>query len=180
MLVRMEELNAKEKETYRQKAKGIMTFRYLDGPELDRLVATASLLRYGAEEPVTAEGDLDPFFFGILEGTVSVTVRENEGRDVYICSLGPGDVFGEAGIFLNVKRTATVTALGDCVLLRLHRKDLSSFIKDQPQAGNKMLLVVIYGLLRKLRAANQELAFERKADMDQGDIDALIADMTGN
>lgn len=176
----MEELKTKDKDAFRAKAKGIMTFRYLDGAELERLVDTATVCRYGAEEPITEEGGLDPYFFGILEGTVSVTVRENEGKDVYICSLGPGDVFGEAGIFLNVKRTATVTALGDCVLLRLHRKDLSSFIKDQPSAGNKMLLVVIYGLLRKLRAANQELAFERKADMDQTDIDALIADMTGN
>jgi hypothetical protein len=36
--------------------------------------------------------------------------------------------------------------------------------------------MIIYGLLRKLREANQELAFERRFDSDQSDIDALIAE----
>jgi CRP/FNR family cyclic AMP-dependent transcriptional regulator len=37
-------------------------------------------------------------------------------------------------------------------------------------------MVIIYGLLRKLREANQELAFERKSDVGQDDIDDLVAD----
>jgi len=175
----MDELNTKEKAEYRSKAAGIMTFRYLDPKELDKLIATASICRYDAEEPIASENELDPYFFGILEGTVSVSVQENSGKEVYICSLGAGDVFGEAGMFRNVKRTATVTAMSQCVVLRLHRQELASFLRGQPSAGNKMLLVVIFSLLRKLRAANQELAYERKSDMDQGDIDSLIADLTG-
>ena len=62
----------------------------------------------------------------------------------------------------------------------MQRSDLSAFIKSQPAGGNKLLLVVIYSLLRKLRAANQELAYERKADMDQSDVDSLMADMLGD
>jgi hypothetical protein len=35
-------------------------------------------------------------------------------------------------------------------------------------------MIIIYGLLRKLRETNQELAYERKADMGQEDIDDLV------
>jgi len=57
---------------------------------------------------------------------------------------------------------------------------MSAFIRSKPAGGNKLLLVIIYSLLRKLRAANQELAYERKADMDQADVDSLMADMLGD
>ena len=38
---------------------------------------------------------------------------------------------------------------------------------------------IIYGMLRKLREANQELAFERRDDFKQDDIDSLIKEMRG-
>ena len=41
-------------------------------------------------------------------------------------------------------------------------------------------MLIIYSLLRKLRAANQELAFERRADIHQDDVDALVAQLAGN
>jgi hypothetical protein len=51
------------------------------------------------------------------------------------------------------------------------------FIRTSPAAGNKILMVIIHGLLRKLKMVNHELAFERKSDMDQDDIDQLVANI---
>lgn len=159
---------------WRDAVREIITFKYLDETELDRLLSVTSILEYDLEEPIVTEGEIDQHFYGVLEGTVSVCVHENDGKDVFICSLGPGEVFGEAGFFLNIKRTATVTALGKTIVLQLHRKELTAFIRDFPTAGNKILLITIYGLLRKLRMANQELAYERKSDINQDDIDDLV------
>ena len=50
-------------------------------------------------------------------------------------------------------------------------------MKKRPDAGVKMLMIIIFGLLKKLNEANQELAFERKTTLDQGDIDSLIDGM---
>ena len=160
---------------WRDAVRNIITFRYLDETELDRLVGIGTFVEYGLEEPIVQEGEIEHHFFGILEGTVSVTVHEKEGNDVFICSLGAGDVFGEAGFFLNIKRTASVISLGKTVAIRLDRANIAAFIREHPAAGNKILLTTIYGLLRKLRAANQELAYERKSDMNQDDIDDLVS-----
>jgi hypothetical protein len=58
----------------------------------------------------------------------------------------------------------------------MHRKEMLSFIKDNPQAGNKILMLLICSLLRKLREANQELAFEKQSVIDWEDIDSLVQD----
>ena len=103
-----------------------------------------------------------------------------EENEVFICSIGTGDVFGEAAMFMKVKRTADVVAASDTVLLRIQRPDMMQFIKDYPLTGNKLLMLIIYSLLRKLREANQELAFERRADIVQDDVDALVAQLAGS
>ncbi|PKL08326.1 MAG: hypothetical protein CVV51_09505 [Spirochaetae bacterium HGW-Spirochaetae-7] len=178
----MQEIN--DKSAWRHRAAEVTTFKYLSPVELDILLGKSDILSYHADEPILKEDEISPWFFAILQGTVNVSVEEAtlDGalRNVYMCTLGPGDVFGEAGLFIKVKRTASVSAAQDVTLLRLQRSDLSAFIRSQPVGGNKLLLVVIYSLLRKLRAANQELAYERKADMDQADVDSLMADMMGD
>ncbi len=155
--------------------RNIITFRYLTDVELEVLVKSGTIQEYTGEEPIVTEGEIDQGIFGILQGTVSVNVQENDGADVFICSLGPGEVFGEAGFFLKIKRTASVVAKDKVTVFRLDREALMAHIRQFPSAGNKILLITIYGLLRKLRAANQELAYERKSDMNQGDIDDIVA-----
>lgn len=172
-----------DKLAWKAQASAVSTFRYLGPAEIDFLLDKASVLSVDEGEAVVRERETSPYFYAILQGTVCVSVAEKsmegEPKDVYICTLGPGDVFGEAGIFIKVRRTATVTAAEETVVLRLHRDDISNFIRTQPAGGNKLLLVIIYSLLRKLRSTNQELAYERKDDINQDDVDSLLADMMG-
>ncbi len=162
---------------YIEDIRRIISFKFLTDGEILDLLAVSEILSYSQEEPIVEEGEVSPFFFGIIRGTVSISVREAEGNQVYVNTLGAGDVFGEAGIFLSVKRTATVTSQGDVSIIRIERKELVQFIKKHPEAGNKILLVIIYSLLRKLRMVNQELAFERRSDIPQEDIDTMVQNL---
>ena len=165
-----------DREKYLERIKEIIVFRSFHEKELQGILEFCELISFQEEEMIVSEGDLSPSFFAVIDGTVRVSVKQ-EGRDVYICSLGAGDIFGEAAMFLKVKRTADVIAAGDVVVLKFIRHDLFRFIKAYPTTGNKLLMLIIYSLLRKLRDANQELAFERREDIDQDDIDALIAEL---
>ena len=168
-----------DKRPYVAKVKGIMAFRFLADYEAYDLLEQAELNQYEEGEPIVEEGDVTPYLYGILEGSMGISVRQEEDRQVYVNTLGAGDVFGEAGIFTSVARTATVTAQSSALVLAVHRDKLARFLKDHPEGGNKILLVIIYGLLLKLKAANQELAFERKDDMDQDGVDAMVESMFG-
>ena len=159
--------------------RGIVTFRFMTDPEILDILDHSDVIELQEGELIVEEGDVSPYLYGIAEGFVAVSVGEGDRR-VYVNSLGPGDIFGEAGIFMKVPRTATVTAQSRSLILRVHRTELAAFIKRHAEAGNKIFLVFIYGLLRKLKLANQELAYERKADMAQEDIDALVDDLFGD
>jgi CRP/FNR family transcriptional regulator, cyclic AMP receptor protein len=159
--------------------RGIVTFRFLDDAETGDLLDHSEAIGFEEGEVIVKEGDVSPYFYGIADGFVSVSVGEGDEK-VYVNSLGAGDVFGEAGIFMSVPRTATVTAQSSAVILRVHRTVLAGFLKRHAEAGNKILLVIIFGLLRKLKVADQELAFERKSDMSQDDIDAMVDGIFGD
>ncbi len=158
--------------------RGIVTFRILPDPEIVDLLDHSEALEYEEGEPIVEQGEISPYFFGIAEGTVAVSVGEGD-KKAYVNSLGAGDIFGEAGIFMSVPRTATVTAQERAIIVKVHRTELAGFLKRHPESGNKMLLVFIYGLLRKLKLADQELAYERKSDLAQEDVDAMVANLFG-
>jgi CRP/FNR family transcriptional regulator, cyclic AMP receptor protein len=162
---------------YDKLVNALSIFKYLSDEEKATLRESSEILGYTDKENIITEGDVQPYIFAVIKGSVHVMVAEKEAKPVYICTIGDGDVFGEAGIFLKMKRTANVVSTGDCVILRIKRESFLGFVKKNPSAGLKILILIIYSLLRKLRDANQEIAFERKSDFDQADVDSLINDI---
>ena len=146
-----------------------------EGP-LRKLLAGAELESFEEGERIITEGDISETLFLVLDGGVTVMVNK-EQREVFICAIGAGDSFGEAGIFMKIRRTANVTAAMPTTVLCIERRRLMRFVHEDPSIGVKLLLLLIYNLLRKLRGANQELAYERKSDVNQDDIDAIMADL---
>lgn len=169
-------MNIEEKDSYFEKIKDIYVFKYLSMEETRRILEISSFIKYEPEEKIINEGDIKPYFYAVIKGTVNVLVKEKDGREVFICAIGEGEIFGEAGIFLNVKRSANVITTEESVIMRIQRKHLLDFIRKYPSTGIKILMLIIYSLLSKLREANQEIAFERKADINQDDIDAMVQD----
>lgn len=171
------EMTANEKDQFIPKMKKSMMFRYLEEHALRDILSVADVMCLEEGERIITEGEVSPYFYLVLSGCVNVLVNEAEGKEVFISAIGEGECFGEAGIFLTMKRTAHVVSTENTTVLRMHREKLLQFIKRQPGSGIKMLMVVIYGLLKKLRSVNQELAFERKTDIEQDDIDSLVDDL---
>jgi MFS family permease len=88
-------------------------------PSVDRLSQAAQWIDVTGGDVVIRQGDSGDAFFVVDHGRLSVAVdgvpREH--------TLGPGDGFGEIALLHDVPRTATVTALEPCRLLRVERVD---------------------------------------------------------
>lgn len=171
------ELNIEERGQFTSQMQKSMVFRYLDEDTLREILTEVDILEYEEGERIITEGEVSPYFYLVLDGCVNVLVDEGDDSEVFISAIGAGECFGEAGIFVTMKRTAHVVSTEDTKILRMHREKFLHFIQKHPGSGIKMLMVIIYGLLRKLRGVNQELAFERKADFQQDDIDSLVDDI---
>lgn len=155
-------------------------FKYFQVEAMDALLEVGTIRTFKEKEYLIYESNFESSMFVIINGSVSVTVTE-EGKEVYICTIGDGEVVGEAGIFSKVRRTANILANEDNVVaLEVKREGLLKFVKDQPVPGSQLLMIVIYSLLKKLRSVNQDLAFERKDDISQDDIDKIIRGIADN
>ena len=65
-------------------------------------------------------GDKPDGFYMVYKGKVKVSRPSENGED-FLASLAPGDYFGEEALFENRTRSATISAMEDCVLLFLSR-----------------------------------------------------------
>jgi CRP/FNR family transcriptional regulator, cyclic AMP receptor protein len=165
------------KESAFKHLKNTKTFHYLNDEELELLYEICKFVRFDSKEIIIKESEVNPNLYVIIKGTVKVMVHENYDKDIYLCSIGEGDVFGEAALFINMKRTADVYAEDNTELIMIDRNSLLTFFKMHPAAGMKILMVMVYSLLLKLRESNQELAFERKTYFNQEEVDQLMKSM---
>lgn len=160
--------------------KRVLPFRFLEDKRSADLLKISDVILFGEGETIITQGDMNQSFYTVLEGSVKVTVnRGSDGGESYICTIGKGEIFGEAGMFLKVPRTANVVSTDESRVIRITRPNLLKFIKLYPADGNRVLMMIIFSLLRKLKEVNQELAYERQEDSSQDDIDALVQDMLG-
>ena len=72
-------------------------------------------------------GDKPDGFYMVYKGKVKVTRPRDVGED-FLAWLAPGDYFGEEALFENRNRSATITAMENCVLLFLARDEFEKLL----------------------------------------------------
>ncbi len=85
---------------------------------VSRLNNTIKLYRQG--EAIIQQGDRDSSIFLLLKGTVSV----NRNKTVTICSLKPGSVFGEMSFLGKRRRSTSIVADDDVIVLKIDQESL--------------------------------------------------------
>src|SRR6056297_212883 len=128
-------------EKYLPHLKSVKVFHWLHEIELRKLLMVATRLRVGEGETIINQGEIGNHIYIIIKGQVEVSIKNQHGQKVSICTIGEGEIFGEAAIFLASKRSATVACLAESEVIRISRQDLVRFFKAHPSAGNKLLML---------------------------------------
>ena len=112
---------------------------------VSRVARTKTLQR---REELFHKGDLGGEIYVVASGKLKVLTTSAEGDDVVFSILGPGEVFGEVALLGATPRTATVSAIEDCRLLVIDRRDFMSFLRADPEISVKLLSVLAMRLKR--------------------------------
>ncbi|WP_169313572.1 cyclic nucleotide-binding domain-containing protein [Spirochaeta africana] len=148
-------------------------FQYFTDQELGAFIDICDGREYDTGERILEQGSMDHELYIILHGSVDIRKRAGGKTDIPVSVLNAGDVFGEASIFLDVARTANVSAKKPVRLLFTTREKLFAYCNEKPHAGLKIFSHIIYSLLNKLSAAGAELARERETMVTDEDMDRL-------
>ena len=120
----------------------------------------SSMLEVSVDKGATifAEGEPGNRMYVVLEGKVKLGVTSVDGRENLLGIQGPGEMFGELSLFDPGPRTATATALTDCVVVGLGHADLRSWLTGRPEVA-EALLQALAQRLRRTEDAMADLVF---------------------
>lgn len=126
--------------------KSIDLFRALPGEELAQIASIAEELHVSPGDLVFGEGEQGDALFIVVEGRV----RVHKGSRT-LAELGERECFGEMSVLDAEPRSASVSALGDGVLLKIGREEFKDILSERPEISLGIMKV----LSRRLREANR-------------------------
>jgi len=100
------------------------------------------------KEAAFSQGDPANAVFYIQEGKVRLTVVSKIGREATLGILSEGDFFGEGGLAGQPLRMGSATAMTDCTLLRIDKKEMMLALHREHTFSD---LFVAYLLARNIR-----------------------------
>jgi CRP-like cAMP-binding protein len=117
-------------------------FNGLDPTELDELIPVARTVSLASREELFHKGDTGAQVYVVISGRLKALTTSDEGDDMVFNIVGPGEVLGEIALLGGTQRTATVTAIDECELLIIDRRDFIAFLRNHPDVSIKLLDVL--------------------------------------
>ncbi|HQU79429.1 MAG TPA: Crp/Fnr family transcriptional regulator [Azonexus sp.] len=153
--------------------RNVPLFSGLDETELERLSRVATRRRAGRGEQVVRAGESADALLILLTGRAKVTNFDEEGREIILAWLGPGEFFGEMGLIDGSPRSASVVAVENCELLSIGKNEFQRCMQDNFQVVLKLMQI----LVRRLRDADRNIESLALLDV-YGRVARLLLDMS--
>ncbi len=133
-------------------------FADLSPEDHQRVVDALVLHTVLAGRTIIRQGQKGTSLFLVARGVVAVLIAEDGAQPKRVASLHAGDFFGEMALLTEEPRTATVTAVSDCQLYELAKRDVDAICETS--RGVKDALVAAY---RKRTSREQEEVSARRS-----------------
>lgn len=135
-------------------------FRDFSTQELTAFITGLDLSIYEPGQIVFSEGEPGNCLYVLASGSLRVYVRDAQGHNEEVRSMGVGEFFGEISLLSGQPRTATIITASHCELLALDIKALTNMAKNHPAIPN---------MIREVARLRHNSPEERSArHMDQG------------
>lgn len=128
-------------------------FSGLEQAELEKLGQVAVRRRATRGEFIVRAGEATDSLFILVSGNAKVTNCDEEGREIILAILGPGEFFGEMGLIDGSPRSASVVAQQTCELLVMTRADFHRCMQNNFQVALKLMRI----LVQRLREADRKI-----------------------
>ena len=111
-----------------------------------------NLIKFKAGEVIIRENEVGESAYYIENGRVQVS-RQKDNQIIHLAYITKGETFGEMSMIDEKPRSATVTAVEETLVSKIHRDDFFESLSRKPEASIPILSV----LFERLREANMTI-----------------------
>ncbi|MCK6405151.1 MAG: Crp/Fnr family transcriptional regulator [Rhodocyclaceae bacterium] len=142
-------------------------------PQLEQIAGVANHRKVTRGTVIVRSGDPTDSLYILINGSARVLNSDEDGREVILSILGPGDFFGEMGLIDGSPRSADVVAAESCEMLVISKADFKRCLQENFEVA----LNIMKRLVERLREADRKI--ESLALMDvYGRVAKLLLDVS--
>jgi len=130
----------------------------LDEKTLRFLETVAIEKRFPKNTIIFSKGDESDSVYLVRRGRVKVLIEDEQGKEIVLSTMGPGEYFGEMAAVDGSPRSATVMTREQTELLMIHRNDFRNLLSSHPDMVFNLLKVLV-DRIRKADEKIERLAF---------------------
>ncbi|WP_321912176.1 Crp/Fnr family transcriptional regulator [Paraburkholderia sp. J11-2] len=116
-----------------------LLFATLDAATRAELFAEGKEVRYRSGQTIHRQGDHNRSLQVIIEGQVSFSRLDQDGRKVNAAVFGPGETFGEIPLLTGRPRTHDAVAVGAVRLLWISDRQFRDLLNRKPDLRDRLL-----------------------------------------
>ena len=131
----------------------IPIFLDLDEQEIKDVSESCTPRTYPKNSMIILEEEFGDIVFIIVTGTVKITRVNDEGKEVILSLLGPGEIFGEMAILDGEARSANALAQENCELIAIQRSEFLRLLRR----NFKISFALMGELAKRLRKSDQQI-----------------------
>ncbi len=128
-------------------------FETLNDQRLEEIASIASHRSVPRNTAILQAGDRTDNIYLVLAGSLKVQISDQDGREVILSLLGPGEMFGEMGAIDEHPRSATVISTEPCKLVVIAKDDFKRCLAENSEVS----LYIIENLVKRLRKADRKI-----------------------
>ncbi|HEX4871145.1 MAG TPA: cAMP-activated global transcriptional regulator CRP [Nevskiaceae bacterium] len=126
----------------------------LTQPPVQAFIALAHKRSYPPKHSILHPGDTPQSLFLILEGSVSILLEDEDGREIVLAYLNPGEFFGEMCLFPEQQtRTAIVRTRTPTLVAEVDYRAFRAFVQQHPD----IMFAIAGQLAARLRDTSRRL-----------------------
>lgn len=99
---------------------------------------------------IFAENMVADAMYFVAEGRVAIGIKNADGKDTHVASLGPGDFIGELSLLSPSRRLCSALAESDVKTVELRADAFKRLLAQKPQACIKLMLNISSEFGKKL------------------------------
>jgi K+-sensing histidine kinase KdpD len=130
------------KYTLYERVRSNVLFQSVEEPIIQTILLTLKEIKFADEKVIFQDDSIGECLFLVFSGSVKISKQLRTGEEIVLGILHSGDFFGELDLIDQQHRSAQATAIGDCVLGKLNKKDFDILLETSQTFALNLLHMV--------------------------------------